>query len=131
METAKIIYKSGIPLIWAARMCKSGSATQIKTPIRNETITITISLFVITRAEPTFSPIGINDISTPRLNREIPKIMKTTLTINRIMLYLGISIMVRFNKTTSANIVTTERKDSFNLANKSFLNQKSTFPNIF
>jgi hypothetical protein len=59
-----------------------------------DNMTINNSFPVFTNADPICSPIGMRDMSTPKLNKVIPAITAAALTRKRITFHDGIGAMV-------------------------------------
>jgi hypothetical protein len=89
-----IITASGTPFICPAITAKSGSAIVIKTPMKKVKNIINDSFLVFTNAEPIYFPMGISDISTPRLNNVIPMIITKALIKKSIKFHDGIGAFV-------------------------------------
>lgn len=71
--------------------------------------------------EPIYSPIGIKDISTPRLNNIMPKIIKNALAKNSATpLQSGIGATVKCRIRTITIIGIMRNADSFSFSNSNF-----------
>ena len=115
MATARIIVIFGIDGTNVARTCKSGSEIVIIIPNKSDKHTISNTFLLCVILEPTFSPMGVMDISAPNVKNIIP-----TITINapikKLNKILGVSGVIEKHSTKTINTIgTTAVTDSFNL----------------
>ena len=101
---------------------------QIKTPMMKVRATIKDKFLLFTKADPIYSPMGIRERSTPRLNRVMLRIKIKELNKKRNILWKGMGVTVKLRKRTIITIGNTEKNDSLNLANNNFFNSPSASP---
>ena len=102
--TARIRVRLGTEGTCSARTCKSGSDMVIINPMI-KLIRMTINTFLdFVMMEPTRSPIGVIDISTPTLKKSMPTINRTAPTRKVIRILGGIGAMEKHNINTIAKI---------------------------
>lgn len=103
-------------LIWFARICKSGSAIDMKKP-SNKPATATIQiLFDFVIADPIVLPIGVIPLSTPIKKIVSPITINAAPMRNRTSKGVGIGVRVEFNIKTITVIGRTEYKTSLNFS---------------
>lgn len=102
--TARISVRFGMDGTCSASTCKSGSDMVMIKPII-KLIRITINTFLdFVMMEPTRSPIGVIDISTPTLKKSMPTINRTAPIRKVIRILGGIGAMEKHNSNTIAKI---------------------------
>ena len=128
--TASISVRLGTDGTCCARTCKSGSEMVITNPIINEITTITNTLLDRVIMEPTFSPMGVIDNSTPTLKNNIPTINKVAPIKNVIRTLGGIGAMEKHKSNTINKLGTTAFSVSENFYLKLDLNENNIY-NLF
>ena len=113
-----------------ANTVKSGSATVISTPITKQTDSRSRRFFDFVNPEPTCSPIGVIEISAPKLNKPIPKIRNREETKNIInSRIVKFNNGVKFNNRTISETGKTDTRAYFNFSNSAFF--KRTLLSVF
>ena len=103
---------SGTAGVCLARTCRSGSATVTMAPMMIHAMTMTGSFVALASCAPTFSPMGIMAISTPRVKNPIPIIRKAAPARNSISGSRGMGVMVIPRINTMQVTGSTDDKDS-------------------
>lgn len=109
-----------------ARMCKSGSAIEIKKPRINPPTTTTHTLFVFAIVDPMMLPMGVIPISTPNKKIDNPTIISAAPIRNRVINGASNGVKVKFKIKTMIVIGRTAYNTSFTLDTNSF-NDNSSF----
>ena len=110
--TVRMSTMSGTAGVCLARTCRSGSATVAMAPMMIHAMTMTGSFFALASCAPTFSPMGIMAISTPRVKNPIPIIRKAAPARNSISGSRGMGVMVIPRINTMQVTGSTDDKDS-------------------
>ena len=125
--TERIRVRLGMVGTWFASTWRSGSDTVIITPTKRDTRIITHRLRDLVLWEPTYSPMGVMEISAPRVKKPMPTISATAPTKKAISVPLGMGATVKHSASTSAVTGKTAWRDSRILARKIVL----VFPTLF
>lgn len=108
-----------------ARMCKSGSAIDIKKPSKRPAIMTIQSLFDFAMVAPIDWPIGVIPISTPIKKIDNPMIIKTAPMTKRIINDESRGDKVKFKIKTMTVMGSTAYNTSFNFETSAFKNKSS------
>lgn len=103
-----------------ARICKSGSAIEIKNPRTTPTIANIHILLVLVRFDPIRFPMGVIPISTPNKNIDKPITIKNAPRINLNMRGVSSGVITKFSIKTIIVIGSTEDKTSLNFSTNTF-----------
>ena len=110
---------------WWARICKSGSATEIKKPNTAPAMATIHNMFVLAMVAPMMFPIGPTPLSTPNKKTVKPITIRKEPRRNRISITVSMGVIERCKINTKAVIGRTEYKTSFNFSNTT---RNKTFP---
>lgn len=103
-----------------AKMCKSGSATEIKNPKIKPDMSTIHNLFDFAREDPMLLPIGVIPISTPNKKMDKPIMISVAPSRNLINIVLSKGAIVKLRINTRIVIGKTANKTSFTFSNKTF-----------
>ena len=112
--TARISVMFGTEGTCVASTCKSGSEMVITTPNRKDNTTISRIFLLWVILAPTFSPMGVMDISAPRVKNIIPAMTITAPTRKHSRILEVMGAMVKLNTITIPTTGRTAFKDSAN-----------------
>ena len=112
IATVNIRTRLGMAETWPASTCKSGSATVMITPKIKQTAIESQTFLVRESSTPMPSPMGIMDISTPKVKKPMPTIRSTAPNKNSVSVP-GVSGAMEILKTSTINVIgSTEVTDS-------------------
>ena len=119
--TARIRVMLGTEGSCSASTCRSGSAMVMTTPRIKHTSRGRAIRRLLLISTPMPSPMGIMDMSTPRVNSPMPRISRMAPNTNMIMAPSVSGAMVTLMTSTMAVMGSTDARDSRIFSNKSLL----------